>query len=263
MHIYTALKITPPLKCIDHCIAEALDLRSATQRRKRRCEDPRTRFTHSSFRAEEERRRFDTRRCEFRSDAHKLLRLGEFRIRLLFCARARAHGRIAEVSRSFDAINGIGLTRRFRRGMPPMIISILQTENRRLWLAKAFALNRFLHSRAVRSPRSRRKVSRERERERQGDEEPRDEPSNDDDLTRRISMIVSDSRRHSNLTRPCLMRRHKAADCRVHMSRYALYVHLYPRMTGDSLSRGNFTTRYRISIIFDFRYCARDTVTPR
>jgi len=28
MHIYTALKITPPLKCIDRCIAEASDLRS-------------------------------------------------------------------------------------------------------------------------------------------------------------------------------------------------------------------------------------------
>lgn len=35
MHIYTALKITPPLKCIGCCIADALNLRRAVRRLKR------------------------------------------------------------------------------------------------------------------------------------------------------------------------------------------------------------------------------------
>lgn len=75
-------------------------------------------------------------------------------------------------------------------------------------------------------------------------------------------MIESDSR-YTNLTHECLMHRRKTLDCRVHMSGRTPNVHPSSNVTGDSLTRGNFTAQYRISIIFDFRYRTRDTVTPR
>lgn len=73
----------------------------------------------------------------------------------------------------------------------------------------------------------------------------------DDDLTRCSFMIESDSRQ-SNLTHECLMHRRKTLDCHVHMCPATSNIYSSANVTGDSLSRENFTTQYRISIIFDF-----------